>query len=98
MYRNCLSSPATHLFSTLIVLVQGDWNAKVGRDACRNWQGICGPLWKQIPPLSLFLSLSVSVCLSLSSPSLSLPLRAFAGVHLGVWVCVGVGGLVWVGG
>ena len=26
-----------------ILLVQGDWNAKVGRDACGNWQGICGP-------------------------------------------------------
>ena len=24
-----------------ILVVQGDWNAKVGRDAC--WQGICGP-------------------------------------------------------
>ena len=22
--------------------MQGDWNTKVGRDACRNWQGICG--------------------------------------------------------
>ena len=26
-----------------ILIVQGDWNAKVGRDACGNWQGICGP-------------------------------------------------------
>ena len=26
-----------------ILLVQGDWNAKVGKDACGNWQGICGP-------------------------------------------------------
>ena len=25
-----------------ILVVQGDWNTKVGRDACRNWQGICG--------------------------------------------------------
>ena len=25
------------------ILVQGDWNAKVGKDACGNWQGICGP-------------------------------------------------------
>ncbi|WP_419623970.1 hypothetical protein, partial [Thiolapillus sp.] len=23
-----------------ILVVQGDWKAKVGRDACRNWQGI----------------------------------------------------------
>ena len=23
--------------------MQGDGNAKVGRDACGNWQGICGP-------------------------------------------------------
>ena len=23
--------------------MQGDWNAKVGEDACENWQGICGP-------------------------------------------------------
>ena len=27
-----------------ILVVQGDWNAKVGRDASGNWQGICGPL------------------------------------------------------
>ena len=26
-----------------ILAVQGDWNAKVGRDACGNWQGVCGP-------------------------------------------------------
>ena len=26
-----------------ILVVQGDWNARVGRDACENWQGICGP-------------------------------------------------------
>ena len=26
-----------------IFVVQVDWNAKVGRDACGNWQGICGP-------------------------------------------------------
>ena len=26
-----------------IFVVQGDCNAKVGRDACGNWQGICGP-------------------------------------------------------
>ena len=26
-----------------IFVVQRDWNAKVGRDACGNWQGICGP-------------------------------------------------------
>ena len=25
------------------ILVQGDWNAKMGRDACGNWQGVCGP-------------------------------------------------------
>ena len=23
--------------------MQGDWNAKVDRYACGNWQGICGP-------------------------------------------------------
>ena len=23
--------------------MQEDWNAEVGRDACGNWQGICGP-------------------------------------------------------
>ena len=23
--------------------MQGDWNEKVGKDACGNWQGICGP-------------------------------------------------------
>ena len=26
-----------------ILVVQGDWNAKVSKDACGNWQGICGP-------------------------------------------------------
>ena len=26
-----------------ILVVQDDWNVKVGRDACGNWQGICGP-------------------------------------------------------
>ena len=26
-----------------ILVVQEDWNAKVGKDACENWQGICGP-------------------------------------------------------
>ena len=26
-----------------ILVVQGDWNAKVGKDACENWQGICEP-------------------------------------------------------
>ena len=25
------------------ILVQGDWNTNVGKDACENWQGICGP-------------------------------------------------------
>ena len=25
-----------------VLVVQGDWNAKVGKDACGNWQGI---LW-----------------------------------------------------
>ena len=25
-----------------ILVVQGDWNAKVGKGACGNWQGICG--------------------------------------------------------
>ena len=24
-----------------ILVVQEDWNAKVGKDACGNWQGIC---------------------------------------------------------
>ena len=26
-----------------VLVVQGDWDAKVGKDACGNWQGICGP-------------------------------------------------------
>ena len=26
-----------------ILVVQGDWNAKVGKDAYKNWQGICIP-------------------------------------------------------
>ena len=25
-----------------ILVVQGDWNAKVGEDACQTWKGICG--------------------------------------------------------
>ena len=29
---------------TDILVVQGDWNAKVGKNVCGNWQGICGPL------------------------------------------------------
>ena len=24
-----------------ILVVLGDWNAKVGKDACENWRGIC---------------------------------------------------------
>ena len=47
---------------------EGDWNAKVGKDACGNWQGICGPFcnndtnerglrllefWS-LPPLTIF--------------------------------------------
>ena len=26
-----------------MLIVKGDWHAKVGKDACGNWQGICGP-------------------------------------------------------
>ena len=26
-----------------ILVVQGGWNAKVGKNAYENWQGICGP-------------------------------------------------------
>ena len=26
-----------------ILVVQGDWNANVGKDAYENWQDICGP-------------------------------------------------------
>ena len=26
-----------------ILVVQRDWNAKVGKGACENWQGTCGP-------------------------------------------------------
>ena len=26
-----------------ILVVQRNWNAKVGKGACGNWQGICGP-------------------------------------------------------
>ena len=26
-----------------MVVVQGDWNAKVGEDACQNWKTVCGP-------------------------------------------------------
>ena len=26
-----------------ILAVEGDQNAKMGKDACGNWQGICGP-------------------------------------------------------
>ena len=29
-----------------ILVVHGDWNVKVGKDACGNWQGICGPFCK----------------------------------------------------
>ena len=27
----------------LLVIVQGDWNAKVGEDARKDWKGTCGP-------------------------------------------------------
>ena len=30
-----------------ILVVQGHWNAKVGKGACDNWQGICGPFRNQ---------------------------------------------------
>ena len=33
----------SYRMSFIIFVVQGDWNAKVGSDACGNWQGICGP-------------------------------------------------------
>ena len=26
-----------------IIVVQGDWNAKIGEDAVKDWEGICGP-------------------------------------------------------
>ena len=26
-----------------ILVVKGDWNAKLGKDACENWQGMFGP-------------------------------------------------------
>ena len=26
-----------------ILVVQGDWNTKVSKNACGNWQDICGP-------------------------------------------------------
>ena len=32
-----------------ILVVRGDWNAKVGKDACGNWQGICGPFSNDDP-------------------------------------------------
>ena len=28
-----------------ILVVQGDCNAKVGKDACENWQKKCGPFF-----------------------------------------------------
>ena len=31
-----------------ILVVQGDWNANVGRDACGNWHGICGPFCNDV--------------------------------------------------
>ena len=31
-----------------ILVVQGDWNAKVGKDAYGNWQGICGPFFNDV--------------------------------------------------
>ena len=34
---------SVRLANCLYVVVQGDWNAKVGRNACENWQAICGP-------------------------------------------------------
>ena len=65
-----------------ILVVQEDWNAKVGKDACGNWQGICGPFsnndtllltgqWQiivQYPICPFFLKLlKKSVCLNFQS-------------------------------
>ena len=38
--------------------MQGDWNAKVGKDASENWQGIRGPFCnddthQSLPPLTI---------------------------------------------
>ena len=32
----------------VIFVVQGDWNAKVGKDACGNWHCICGPFCNDV--------------------------------------------------
>ena len=59
-----LQNVIDHTPKTDILVVQGDWNAKVGKDACGNWQGICGPfcnddtnerglrLLRSLPPLT----------------------------------------------
>ena len=46
----CFFSPQTPLltiiiviFISLILVVQGDWNAKVGKDAQADWGDVCGP-------------------------------------------------------
>ena len=31
-----------------ILVVQGEWNGKVGKDACGNWQGICRPFCNDV--------------------------------------------------
>ena len=44
------------------LVVQGVWNAKVGKDACENRQGICGPFcnddtnkrWLRLPEFGTF--------------------------------------------
>ena len=38
-----LQNVIDHTLKKDILVVQRDCNAKAGRDACGNWQGICGP-------------------------------------------------------
>ena len=37
------SFPLFHSVFHSFLAVQGDWNAKIAKDAFNNWQGICGP-------------------------------------------------------
>ena len=32
-----------------IIVVQGDWNAKIGKDEVNDWKGTCGPFCNTSP-------------------------------------------------
>ena len=39
---DCTAQYSNLSIGSVFLVVQGDWNAKVDKDACGNWQGMCG--------------------------------------------------------